>query len=383
MSGSETGVMTTREPYSLGMQQKSPVNSQPMLQSMRLGFSADGTAMYKPVTASSPTYQPQSSGGGGAEGSTGGAPGSQGQVQVQALNMNMNMNMNMGSSEPLKRKRGRPRKYGPEGAMPLALVPTPSPVSVSQSNGGGFSPTLPGGGAADGGGPPPPPSQSGGQSPTSIKKARGRPPGSTKKHQLEALGSPGVGFTPHVITVKAGEDISSKIMSFSQHGPRAVCILSANGAISNVTLRQPATSGGTVTYEGRFEILSLSGSFLLSENCGQRSRTGGLSVSLSGPDGRVLGGGVAGLLMAASPVQVVVGSFMADGRKEPKSAYQTEPLSALSKHGQGGGVPTGAVSPPSRGTLSESSGGPGSPLNQSTGACNNNNPQGMSNLPWK
>jgi len=38
-------------------------------------------------------------------------------------------------------------------------------------------------------------------------------------------------------------------MSFSQHGPRAVCILSANGAISNVTLRQPAISGGTVTYE--------------------------------------------------------------------------------------------------------------------------------------
>lgn len=38
-------------------------------------------------------------------------------------------------------------------------------------------------------------------------------------------------------------------MSFSQNGPRAVCILSANGAISNVTLRQPATSGGAVTYE--------------------------------------------------------------------------------------------------------------------------------------
>lgn len=37
---------------------------------------------------------------------------------------------------------------------------------------------------------------------------------------------------------------------------------------------------------------------------GQHSRTGGLSVSLAGPDGRVLGGGVAGLLTAASPVQV-------------------------------------------------------------------------------
>ena len=45
------------------------------------------------------------------------------------------------------------------------------------------------------------------------------------------------------------QDVASKIMTFSQQGPRTVCILSANGAISNVTLRQPATSGGLVTYE--------------------------------------------------------------------------------------------------------------------------------------
>lgn len=45
------------------------------------------------------------------------------------------------------------------------------------------------------------------------------------------------------------QDVSSKIMSFSQHGPRAVCVLSASGTISNVTLRQAATSGGTATYE--------------------------------------------------------------------------------------------------------------------------------------
>ncbi|RWW65602.1 hypothetical protein BHE74_00027085 [Ensete ventricosum] len=45
------------------------------------------------------------------------------------------------------------------------------------------------------------------------------------------------------------QDIAAKIMSFSQQGPRAVCILSANGAVSTVTLRQSATSGGTVTYE--------------------------------------------------------------------------------------------------------------------------------------
>ncbi|CAN6486335.1 unnamed protein product [Victoria cruziana] len=176
-----------------------------------------------------------------------------------------------GLNDPIKKKRGRPRKYGPDGTMALALSPLSSIPSYSTP---------------------------------SFKRNRGRPRGSGKKQQLEALGSAGIGFTPHVITVKAGEDVASRIMSFSQQGPRAVCIMSANGAISNVTLRQPATSGGTVTYEGRFEIISLSGSFLLSESGGTRSRTGGLSVSLAGPDGRVMGGGVAGLLMAATPIQV-------------------------------------------------------------------------------
>lgn len=62
--------------------------------------------------------------------------------------------------------------------------------------------------------------------------------------------------------------------------------------------------------QGWFEILSLSGSFMAMEFSGQRSRTGGLSVSLSGPDGQVLGGVAAGLLIAASPVQVRLIFFM-------------------------------------------------------------------------
>ncbi|KAB2626273.1 DNA-binding protein ESCAROLA [Pyrus ussuriensis x Pyrus communis] len=375
MSGSETGVMTSREPFL----QKSPIQSQSAIQSLRLNFSADGgSALYKPVaTATSPAYQPSVT---SAAASGGGAvvPGAAGEGAVMAPVATAGLNMNMGT-EPMKKKRGRPRKYGPDGTMALALSPSAPPVTVTSSSVGAFSPppAPPAPAPPSGGGSASPPPSS-----TSTKKSRGRPPGSSKKQQLDALGAPGFGFTPHVITVKAGEDVWSKIMSFSQNGPRAVCILSATGAISNVTLRQPATSGGTVTYEGRFEILSLSGSFLLSEIGGQRSRTGGLSVSLSGPDGRVLGGGVAGLLTAACPVQVVVGSFVADGRKESKTANQMDPLSVAPKFDPGSG-PTGASSPQSRGTLSESSGGPGSPLNQSTGACNNNNLQGMSSMPWK
>jgi len=43
---------------------------------------------------------------------------------------------------------------------------------------------------------------------------------------------------------------------------------------------------------------------LVADSGGSRNRTGGLSVSLASPDGRVIGGGVGGVLIAASQVQV-------------------------------------------------------------------------------
>ncbi|KAK7340244.1 hypothetical protein VNO77_20943 [Canavalia gladiata] len=205
--------------------------------------------------------------------------------------------------EPLKRKRGRPRKYGSDGTVSLAL--TPSPMSSSHPG------TLT----------------------QSQKRGRGRPPGSGKKQQLASLGelmsgSAGMGFTPHIINIASGEDIATKIMAFSQQGPRAVCILSANGAVSTVTLRQPSTSGGTVTYEGRFEILCLSGSYLVTDSGGSRNRTGGLSVSLASPDGRVIGGGVGGVLIASSPVQVIVGSFIWGGSKTKNKKKESSEVGA-------------------------------------------------------
>ncbi|KAL4392964.1 hypothetical protein AHAS_Ahas02G0004600 [Arachis hypogaea] len=148
----------------------------------------------------------------------------------------------------------------------------------------------------------------------------GAPSGEPVKRKRGELmsGTAGMGFTPHIITVAVGEDIATKVMAFSQQGPRAICIMAATGAVSTVTLRQPSTSGGTVTYEGRFEILCLSGSYLLTDSGGSRNRSGGLSVSLASPDGRVIGGGVGGVLVAASTVQVVVGSFIWGGSKAKK-----------------------------------------------------------------
>ncbi|KAJ7962220.1 AT-hook motif nuclear-localized protein 1 [Quillaja saponaria] len=195
-----------------------------------------------------------------------------------------------------KKKRGRPRKYGPDGAVAMALISLPSSSSSPPAN------DLSAGKRA---------------------KAKGTEYKQRKKVGIDHIGelkgsSIGTSFTPHIITVNAGEDITMKVISFSQQGPRAICILSANGVISNVTLRQPDSSGGTLTYEGRFEILSLSGSFMPTESQGARSRSGGMSVSLASPDGRVVGGGVAGLLVAASPVQVVVGSFLPSSQHDQK-----------------------------------------------------------------
>ncbi|KAK4721946.1 hypothetical protein R3W88_012179 [Solanum pinnatisectum] len=93
-----------------------------------------------------------------------------------------------------------------------------------------------------------------------------------------------------------------------------ICILSATGGICTVALQQSATGGGIATYEGLFFIISLSGSVTLSES----SRTCDLNVMLSMPDHVVFGGYVAGKLTAATPIQVVVSSFIPK-KEKPKS----------------------------------------------------------------
>lgn len=267
-----------------------------------------------------------------------------------------------------KRKRGRPRKYS-DADGPAAFGMLSAQSSSSQS---AAQQPLPESGFS--------------QPPKTTKKKKDRTLGFGKKLQMNALGSSGIGFTPHVIAVKAGEDVSAKIMSFSNSSPRAICVLSANGAISTVQVRHPAASGGTSTYEGRYEILSLTGSILPVESSTQHSRTGGLSVSLAGPDGHVLGGGVAGHLIAATPVQVVVGSFISDsGRKErqPMSPPAFEP--APEKVTQD--APLAPPSPNSRGLMSESSeGGHRNPYNDRSNGHehrNGNEDQGFPFMAWR
>ncbi|KAJ7947930.1 AT-hook motif nuclear-localized protein [Quillaja saponaria] len=104
------------------------------------------------------------------------------------------------------------------------------------------------------------------------------------------------------------KDVVSKIKSFASEGPLAVSILTANGVVSSVNIRQPGGSG-SLKYEGRFEILNLGGSFTFSGIGGAFRKTGWINVSLAKTDGRVFGGVLEGEMIAAGPIQLVVGSF--------------------------------------------------------------------------
>ncbi|KAK1586498.1 hypothetical protein Q3G72_003164 [Acer saccharum] len=156
---------------------------------------------------------------------------------------------------------------------------------------------------------------------TSMKCRRGRPKGSGKLQVLASTGgyfgeTAGGKFSPHVMIVATGEDIHTKVFSLCESAQQTVVVLSATGTISNVVLG-PTIALAEVSFEGEFEILSLSGSFTHDKMDGKKHVTGMLSISLAKPNGQVFGGSVGGpLIVATTPVQLIVGVFKQNILKE-------------------------------------------------------------------
>ncbi|KAJ7555223.1 hypothetical protein O6H91_05G027200 [Diphasiastrum complanatum] len=143
-----------------------------------------------------------------------------------------------------------------------------------------------------------------------VRKPRGRPPGSKNKPKPPIIitRDSGNGMRPHVLEIAGGCDVGETLAAFARRRQRGLCVLGGSGTVANVTLRQLAAPGSTVTFHGRFEILSLSGAFLPPP---APVAVAGLTVALSGSQpGQVLGGSVVGQLMAASPVLVIATSFV-------------------------------------------------------------------------
>lgn len=152
--------------------------------------------------------------------------------------------------------------------------------------------------------------------PPSARRPRGRPPGSKNKPKQPLIITQDApnGLTSHVLEVSSGSDIVDSLVTYASRRGRGVCVLSGSGAVTNVTLRQPATAvllspsdnSTVVTLQGRFEILSLTGTCLPPP---APPGAGGLSIYLTGGQGQVAGGIVVGPLRASGPVVLMVVSF--------------------------------------------------------------------------
>ncbi|KAG6510004.1 AT-hook motif nuclear-localized protein 19-like [Zingiber officinale] len=145
---------------------------------------------------------------------------------------------------------------------------------------------------------------------------RGRPLGSKNKPKPPVLiirESPDA-VRSLVMEVALGSDVAASIAHFSRRRQCGVSVLSATGEVVDVTLRQPAFAA--LALQGRFDILSLAGTFLPGL---APPGSAGLTVYLVGGEGWVVGGGIAGPLVAAGPVMVVAATFR-------NAAYEKLPL---------------------------------------------------------
>ncbi|XP_042466097.1 AT-hook motif nuclear-localized protein 20-like, partial [Zingiber officinale] len=141
------------------------------------------------------------------------------------------------------------------------------------------------------------------------RRPRGRPPGSKNKPKPPIFitrDSPNA-LRSHVMEVAPGADVAECIAQFARRRQCGISVLSGAGAVANVTLRQPSAPGAAVvSLQGRFEILSLAGTFLPGP---APLGSTGLIVYLAGGQGQVVGGSVVGALVAVSPVMVIAATF--------------------------------------------------------------------------
>ncbi|CAO2211247.1 unnamed protein product [Urochloa humidicola] len=177
---------------------------------------------------------------------------------------------------------------------------------------GGPPPLVSGGGGGGGGG------DGATAVETAGKRRRGRPPGSKNKPKpapvLTRDVEPAAAMRPHVLEVPAGGDVARALAGFARRRGLGICVL------ADVSLRHPSSSppspaadgAAAVVFRGRYEILSISATFLapsMAAAAPALAPARDLSVSLAGPHGQIVGGAVAGPLVAATTVVVLAAAF--------------------------------------------------------------------------
>uniref|UniRef100_A0A7N1A1F7 PPC domain-containing protein n=1 Tax=Kalanchoe fedtschenkoi TaxID=63787 RepID=A0A7N1A1F7_KALFE len=171
----------------------------------------------------------------------------------------------------------------------------------------------------------------GGESVETTRRPRGRPPGSKNKpkppkqqtyHDPQKPSSimphssvTTTTMTSRIFEIPAGVDIVRALSTFAENRALGICVLSGSGAVTNVTLQQgsPSPAGSTVTFHGRFDILSLSATFFASSNASNNGvgRVFNAAITLAGPQGQVVGGSLVGPLFSSGTVHITAATFAA------------------------------------------------------------------------
>ncbi|KAG8079102.1 hypothetical protein GUJ93_ZPchr0007g5869 [Zizania palustris] len=146
--------------------------------------------------------------------------------------------------------------------------------------------------------------------PPRPRKPRGRPLGSKNKPKppVVVTRESEAAMRPVVLELDAGCEVATAVVAFARRRRVGVSVLCGRGAVAAVTLRLPTSPATAVTLHGRFEILSLSGTVLPSV-AGEGPVPPPFSVSLAGAGGQVIGGTLAGEMMAADGLVVVAATF--------------------------------------------------------------------------
>lgn len=191
------------------------------------------------------------------------------------------------------------------------------------------------------------PNSGGGGGPGDIvgRRPRGRPPGSKNKPKPPVIITRESANTlrAHILEISSGYDIFESVATYARRRQRGICILSGSGTVTNVSLRQPSAAGSVIALQGRFEILSLSGSFLPPP---APPGATSLTIFLAGGQGQVVGGNVVGELTAAGPVIVIASSFTnvayerlpLEEEETPVDGLQIQPPASQTDGSAGGGI---------------------------------------------
>ncbi|KAH7576122.1 hypothetical protein ACOSP7_003766 [Xanthoceras sorbifolium] len=195
-----------------------------------------------------------------------------------------------------------------------------------------------------------PQQEPGGPGDVVARRPRGRPAGSKNKEKPPVIITRESANTlrAHILEISSGCDVFESIATYARKRQRGICILSGTGTVTNVSLRQPAAAGAVATLHGRFEILSLTGSFLP-----QPAPPGAtsLTIYLAAGQGQVVGGNVVGALIASGPVIVIASSFtnVAYERLPLDEDQELQALVSQSSSGGGGVVNNQSLEPSNSG----------------------------------